>query len=666
MSNLDILDLDPSLLPLGTTPLHVAANNRNPEAVSSLLAHQDFPGGIDTLDKHGRTPLCIAVQNGRFEVAHVLIAAGASLEAEFCGAGRTLAEALKRPECQTLLVALVMSNAELALGATSLIPLLLCSAYEGNEQLLMRLLCNYETNVDCADHMSRTPLHYATLGGHMGVVKILLECGAAISPQDSSGSTAVHMVCADGHVTALELLLQEWACPDPELVLNIQDSRQRTCAHVALYNKQFQLLKYLLEHFRQSINLTLKDDNGHSFAGLMFYYRFTHDVIPPDISSSLPSLCTEEAVWTLHSAVRSGDLDAAVCALSALSPDEASTFDLMLHTPLMLAARLGHLQVSKALISAGVDPSISDHMGHTALQYACEENHFDIAGFLLTLRDISPASFFASFSQSLMPALLELLLSYFSSCVAAQKPENWQKWLSLAAVNPCISPRLFSELVTRICPHDWLQALTEGPCECSSTPVTCGKAPKSLPVYVEEESQEFKDYLQTRLRLLHNKHSLKMCRKKVAPFGLKPPPPSMAFKTIATPFAPRKRGKLVWGGRASCCYYPLHDAAESGNSAIVGWFLGEASLSSAALRQKLLFECFNDRKQTVVELMARSFPRFEFNSRLLEQIQKHFGFSLPASVGYETALLHCVIVSAADDFAPPRDPRLSQTPLDKW
>ena len=667
MSNLvDLLDVDHNLLPLGTTPLHVAANNKDPEAVSSLLAHQDFPGSVDTLDKHGRTPLCIAVQNGRFEVAHVLIAAGASLEAGFGDSGHTIADALRQPECQTLLVALVTSDAELTLDATSLAPILLCSAYEGNQQLLTRLLHNYEMSVDCADHMGRTSLHYAILGGHVGVVEVLLERGAAISPQDSSGSTPIHMACAGGHVATLELLLQEWVCPDPELVLNIQDSRLRTCAHAAMYNKQFQLVKYLLENFQQSLNLTLKDDNGHSFPGLMFYSRFTHDLIPPDISSGLPPLCPEEAVWTLHSAVQNGNLDAAVCALSILSPDEASTFDLTLHTPLMLAARLGHLQICKALISTGVDPSMSDHLGHTALQHACEANHLDIASFLLTLQDMNLALFFASFSRSLTPCLLEVLLGYFSSSVGAQKPENWRKWLSLAARDSRISIRLFSELVTKICPHDWLRALIEEAYESPRTPVTCGKTPKTLPIYTEEDSPEFKDYLETRFKFLHNKHSLKMCKKKAAPFSLKPPPPSMSFTTIATHPPPRKRGKLKWRRHPPCCYYPLHDAAESGNSAVVEWFLSEANHTSAALKRKLLFECFNDRKQTIVEVMARSFPRIKFDSRLLEQTQEHFCLSLPTSVGYEAALLHCLLVSAAGNFAPPRSPHYSQTPLDKW
>lgn len=659
MSHLDILEIDTALFPEGTTPLHIVASNKDTERTSSLL-DQLQDDQLSRRDKHGRTPLCIALQNGRFEVAHLLIKAGANLEANFAQTGRTLTDILSESIYRPLLLSLVYRNIELPKNATYLQTLLHPAAYEGDDELLWRLLANYNLEVESVDHMSRTPLHYASQAGHMSAVKTLLEYGATVCPRDSSGATPLHLACAHGHVTVLELLLQEWVCPDREEVLNIVDSRMRTCTHEALYRKQFKVLGYLLKHFKDFLNLNLRDNNGHTLPGLLHYFCFRLNLLPSNVTSTLPFLSVEEATWTLHSSVHKGDLDAVErCVAMA----ELDTFDHMLYTPLMLASKLGHLEICEVLINAGANPNIADHVGRTPLQCACESGHLDVVAFLFSLHAVNPAQLFDSFSQTLSPGLLKTLLDYFSNSTSARKPAHWHKWLSLAARNPKIKQQDFSNLVSKICPQNWLQLLsmetfTYDPPVYDVTHHLC------LPSYIEEDTGKRNG------GLMHTSCSNgrgKEPKKKVVAL------PSFVFKRVSTfkkPLNLKKRSKLI-GRRRRSIYCPIHEAAASGNSAALGFILGEAKLTSVTLRDKLLLQTTNESGQTVVELMARHFPQFGdfFDSLLIEQIRNVFGFVLPDSMTYEVAILHYLIVSngvkSVAHFAGSSKHR-SLTPLDKW
>lgn len=689
MSKLAILDLDSDLLPLGTTPLHVAANNRDTEAVSLLLAHhqwqQDF--NVDQVDRHGRTPLCVALQNGRMEVARLLIEAGADLKAGITGVGQETAEVLALPGYQPLLMSLVATELPIdpahvllsMVGEDSLKKLLgavlLSAAYEGNDELLKRLLSDYSIAVDVVDHMSRTPLHYASLAGHTSTACVLLEYGAAVVCQDSSGSTPLHLACTRGDVSMLEALLCERVCPNPDLVLNFQDNRLRTCSHIALYRKMFDALEYLLANFQRSLDTSLKDDDGHSLPGLLFYSRFKLDSIPPNVSFQLPLLSVEEAMWALHCAVHDGDLSAANHSLSLLSPAQVDTFDYMQYTPLMLASTLGHLEIAKALLRAGANPNIANPIGRTALICACENSCFDVANYLLSCADASPTSFFDFFLQPLSLDLLRFLFDYFHSNASAQKPAHWQKWLSLAARNREIGQREFSQLVRQICPWDWLQVLVGGKHEYCSPPPPQSTHLHYLPVYVEEKSTDCQQYREARRNLwfkVRSAPSMNGARKAVKGFtGPTRPTPSMAFQNLSAPrHSVKNNSESRLGREKTLVYSPLREAAISGNRDVVEFILSEAHQSSPVLKTRLLFEpSSTNSSQTVVEVMAKSFSSFEdlFDSWLVNQLKKNteeFGAILPRGVSHELALIHYVLVTASTCYQVAS--RCSVTPMGKW
>ena len=669
MSRLDILEVDPSLLPSGATPLHIAANSNNTEALT-LLLNQGQNSSIDKLDRHGRTPLCIALRNGRFEVSSLLIKAGANFEDEVAN-DPTLSEALLQSVYQNLMIKFVCQNLKLKPNTVYLQSLLHPAAFEGNDDLVLKLLDTYEVDVECMDHMGRTALHYASQAGNISTVQVLLQHRATVTPQDSLGSTALHLACARGYVNMLNVLLQ---CSVPDQVLNILDCHARTCAHVALYQKQFKVVEFLFGHFKSSFNLEIVDNSGYSLTGLVFFYHFMLNLFPPSLSLDLPFENVEAATWSLHCAIHEGDLAKMQRSLPLANVE---TFDYMQHTPLILAVKLGHLEICKALIDAGADPNLPDHVGMTPLHYACMCEHFNIAAFLFSLSSIDPTLFFDSFSQPISLPLLDILLDYSGTSV----PKNWQKWLSLAVRNPKISQLEFSKFVTKICPSDWPQVLAQGSYNYIPESYYPSASHPCLPHYIEVQSADFEEYRATQARLRHYQ-KFKEARKDCFPFKcMKSPALSMKFKKPLTFKRPKRiferfKGDIHSKLTKSAIYYPLHEAASNKNCAILTYILEEAQNISATLPAKLMLETTNQCKETVAEIMARNFDSFEekFDESLIDLIRSKLAPSLPDTMTYESALLHYLLVSndpKTVEYIPSKERRFgwglpSLTPLDTW
>jgi hypothetical protein len=122
--------------------------------------------------------------------------------------------------------------------------------------------------------------------------------------------------------------------------------------------------------------------------------------------------------------------------------------------------------------------------------------------------------------------------------------------------------------------------------------------------------------------------------------------------------------------KRSAFYFPLHEAAISGNSNVVRYILSEAQF--AGLKEKLLFETLSARRGlTVIEIMGKRFARFEglFDTWLVKRVverMKQFA-SLPDGVHYKLALVHYILTSASGKLLRhSKVERWSKTPLDKW
>ena len=62
------------------------------------------------------------------------------------------------------------------------------------------------------DHQGRTPVHFAALCGHFGLVESLIQHGGSPSTPDKHGYTPIHWAAYNGHDKCLEALLEVRCC----------------------------------------------------------------------------------------------------------------------------------------------------------------------------------------------------------------------------------------------------------------------------------------------------------------------------------------------------------------------------------------------------------------------------------------------------------------------
>ena len=648
-----ILELDPELLPLGASPLHLAANQQDVEPLTVLL--ETDCSLINELDRHGRTPLVVAIKNGRLNAAKVLIQYGANLDVQ-CGEGnQTVMQVLSAPVFQSFIESLILQERALPFNADTLAPLLPMAAYDGTVDLIVKLLTQYNVDVNYKDHLQQTALHYACQRGNIECVHLLLEFNADMLVPNSSGSTALHLICAAGGLEMAKVVLQR--VHSFESLLNAQDTLSRTPAHVALYSSQYEILLYILTHFSQHLDLTLADHNRHTLPGLLFTFRCSMGVIPDPYKHTLPFLCKEEATWLLHTGVAEDDL--LLCSYCINQGAEINCFDFMQQSPLLLAAKLGLLEICELLATHGADPNVADTAGKTPLVYAAELDHLKVVVFLLTLPAIDPNPLYSIHKKPVSQQLLCSLLTYFEHNPSAPKPNNWCKWLALAV--PSANEEAFGNLVEAICPPDWVECLLSD--EDSSQDLVQPPTPKEkvsvLPCFAvtEEPDQEL-------TQTYSHSIPLKKARKVMKPFE--------CMKKELIPYRAFKKPKPVKAKpldmttahhpfRYKCCnlqrkkfigYHPLHEAARHGNEAVLSYILSKANSQSSRYKLVVMNQ-FDDSGCTVLELIAKNIKvfagvllRFGLYSSFQEKLQEHF--QLQHGLSIEETLLHYVCVPAGE------------------
>jgi hypothetical protein len=98
------------------------------------------------------------------------------------------------------------------------------------------------------------------------------------------------------------------------------------------------------------------------------------ETLRASVGAPAPSSASSSGAPDLLSAAERGDIDAVKLALSA-KPGDKDTKNRFGRTPLMEAARKGHLAVVELLVAAGADRNLQNKMGQTAADWALEQGH---------------------------------------------------------------------------------------------------------------------------------------------------------------------------------------------------------------------------------------------------------------------------------------------------
>lgn len=160
------------------TPLHLAASYGDTKLIKPLV---DKGANIAAKDKVNDEPIHLAAQNGQLDCIKLLLQEGAN------------------------------ANARDLFGRSPLFFAAEC----GYESVAELLTTESHSELTATDNWSRTPLHYACKGGHLGIVKWILgmlqKTPAAIDTADYWGSTPLSMAVRQGHAGVVKLFLDTHA-----------------------------------------------------------------------------------------------------------------------------------------------------------------------------------------------------------------------------------------------------------------------------------------------------------------------------------------------------------------------------------------------------------------------------------------------------------------------
>ena len=146
-----------------------------------------FERSQPTLPETRQTPLHVAVDSDRIDVAELLLLNGANVNAVNRPNMDSPLHLVKSVELAELLM---KSGASLASQNAWFQTPLHCACKSGNAALV-KCLVSSRGELDAKDQQGRTPLHYCSAGNRNLIAKCLIESGCNISELDAEGISAL-------------------------------------------------------------------------------------------------------------------------------------------------------------------------------------------------------------------------------------------------------------------------------------------------------------------------------------------------------------------------------------------------------------------------------------------------------------------------------------------
>jgi uncharacterized protein len=195
--------------PVLCDPIHSAAQKGDLAKVKELLK-QD-PSLVSAKDKMGRTPLHLAAENYRADVAEFLIVSGADLNAKDSNGGfapldLALASFRYKEMVELLLTKGADPNATSNQGLTPLQEAAMRGQRDAAEMLLAK-----GANMNAADDKGETALLWALLMGHMDLARFLINANADVNAKTNQGVSPLLVAKRRDDIKMVDLLRQRGA-----------------------------------------------------------------------------------------------------------------------------------------------------------------------------------------------------------------------------------------------------------------------------------------------------------------------------------------------------------------------------------------------------------------------------------------------------------------------
>src|SRR6266404_3007385 len=249
----------------------------------------------------------------------------------------------------------------------------------GFRGLVERLLVSHSADINSRGGTHTTPLHAATVKGHVEIASLLLERGADPNSRDDLGRVPLHGVSQGGQlVTEQTSLRMARFLVNSGANVNVADDDGLTPLHAAAEGGFHDTAELLLESgarldapkMDQKTALHLACGNGRLEVSRFLIER----------GSDLKSR-DNEGLNPLHTASRYGHLEVARLLLDCGS--DVSARERQSWTPLHYASRYGYLDIARLLIDRGADVNAPKVNGWTPIHLASSNGRLEIAMLLV-------------------------------------------------------------------------------------------------------------------------------------------------------------------------------------------------------------------------------------------------------------------------------------------
>ncbi|XP_041833007.1 ankyrin repeat and sterile alpha motif domain-containing protein 1B isoform X2 [Melanotaenia boesemani] len=214
-------------------------------------------------------------------------------------------------------------------------------------------------NVNCTDSSGYTPLHHAALNGHRDVVLKLLQFEASTNVPDSKGCFPLHLAAWRGDVDIVGILIHHGPS---HCRVNQQNHERETALHCAAQYGHTEVVSVLLQELTDPTMRNNRQETPLDLAALYGRLQVVRLLV-----NAHPNLMTSHTRLhsPLHLAARNGHHSTIQTLLEAGMDVNCVTEN---GSALHEAALFGKMDVVRLLLDSGINTSLRDSQGRTALE----------------------------------------------------------------------------------------------------------------------------------------------------------------------------------------------------------------------------------------------------------------------------------------------------------
>lgn len=244
-------------------------------------------------------------------------------------------------------------------------------AARGGHLEMVKFLIEGGANINSVDNYTFTALDLAIFGGKWDAVKFFVESGADINLKQCNGRTPLHLAAKWGHLDTVKLLVKCGA--DVDIVNNYG----KTPLLLAAWDGHLDIVKFLVEF---GADANIKEVTGITALHLATWEGHWNVAKYLVEQGADVRIRGSEAFTVLHLAALGRDLD--IVKFFVGHGGDVNVVDNKGCTALHFAASKGQLDIVRYLAGLVDDVNIMDSKGRTALDYAAFKSHLDTVKFL--------------------------------------------------------------------------------------------------------------------------------------------------------------------------------------------------------------------------------------------------------------------------------------------